>query len=191
MSRELTELRQTEKGAGVFALDDIAKGTLVWKEASHAQRRVYDPEEIQEFSTEQVRRLNFFGVNTSDGGVIIESFLAPWVDMQIEDIPYDLAPDNGMFFNHSCKPNLVWASDTTLIAWKDIAAGDELTYDYATEDYSVAPFCCKCREDDCRKNIGGEEWRNLTHIYGRYFRQNIIDALNSEQEQEPASAEGL
>src|SRR5919205_3799755 len=43
--------------------------------------------------------------------------------------------------NHSCDPNLWWTAPYTLIARRDIAAGEELTNDYATstgeEDFTM------------------------------------------------------
>tara|TARA_B110000211_G_C13926427_1_gene485178 strand:+ start:188 stop:757 length:570 start_codon:yes stop_codon:yes gene_type:complete len=188
MSLDLTESRQTSKGLGVFAQRDLPKGTLVYSEdRDESERRVYTRDEIAAFCPEQVRRLNFFGVCLGEEQVVIESYLIPWVDMMVENIPYENAPDNGMFFNHSCNPNLVWASDITLVTWKDVAAGDELTYDYGTEDVNVASFRCKCMETQCRGDIGGEEWQSLQHVYGRNFRESVLKKIDASAASDAAS----
>lgn len=65
------------------------------------------------------------------------------------------------FINHSCDPNCetdeidgkVW-----VIALRDIAPGEELTYDYNLydgDDDDEAP--CSCGAKDCRKTMYGEE----------------------------------
>jgi hypothetical protein len=48
------------------------------------------------------------------------------------------------FLNHSCAPSC-WVAGRTLIALRDLAAGDELTFDYnATEWCMAEPFACLC-----------------------------------------------
>jgi hypothetical protein len=66
------------------------------------------------------------------------------------------------FVNHSCDPNagIGWG-DLTLIARKDIAANEEITYDYLTSDLDEADDCfvCNCGSPNCRDVIRG--FRNL------------------------------
>lgn len=67
--------------------------------------------------------------------------------------------------NHSCEPNIrdYWIkSNPTDIkhgetqAIRDIAEGEEFTYDYALEQYDYrSPFECSCGSDSCRGTIGG------------------------------------
>lgn len=63
--------------------------------------------------------------------------------------------------NHSCDPSCLiavhWPQDTgralsaTLVARRDIAPGEELTWDYAqTEAYSIAAPECRCGSANCR-----------------------------------------
>ncbi len=58
------------------------------------------------------------------------------------------------YMNHSCDPNTWWLDDDTMIARRDIAEGEEITYDYATTEISV-PFEmeCLCGSPACRKVI--------------------------------------
>ena len=70
--------------------------------------------------------------------------------------------------NHSCDPNLWLADEITLIARRDIVAGEELTTDYATmtgfEDWSMA---CHCGTVICRGVVTGADWK-LPALQTRY-----------------------
>jgi uncharacterized protein len=72
--------------------------------------------------------------------------------------------------NHSCAPNLgvhenEWCA-YDFVALHDIAAGDELVFDYAMTEHSlVAPLACWCGSADCRGEIRpwrdrDDEWRD-------------------------------
>jgi hypothetical protein len=70
--------------------------------------------------------------------------------------------------NHSCDPNLGWADDRTLVAIRAIAAGEELTSDYAT---SIADpdfvMNCHCETYRCRQIIEGTDWQ-IPQLQKRY-----------------------
>ncbi|MEW5316180.1 MAG: hypothetical protein WDW38_007566 [Sanguina aurantia] len=66
------------------------------------------------------------------------------------------------FINHSCEPNCEtqkWLVKGELaiglFALKDIALGEELTFDYNFERYGDKPMKCFCASRICRKFIGG------------------------------------
>ncbi|MBE7491250.1 MAG: SET domain-containing protein [Planctomycetes bacterium] len=62
------------------------------------------------------------------------------------------------YLNHSCRPNLGFTKgDLWLYALRDIAPGEELTFDYATAmcDVDDWNFACACGASDCRRLIGG------------------------------------
>jgi hypothetical protein len=84
--------------------------------------------------------------------------------------------------NHSCDPNLVWADDTSLVTLRDVAAGEELTVDYATaiDDPDFALFC-HCETYRCRQVIEGTDWRipQLQQRYAGHWHpviQRLIDS---------------
>ncbi|KAK7197242.1 SET domain protein [Novymonas esmeraldas] len=55
--------------------------------------------------------------------------------------------------NHSCNPNCIFAAPHSLnvIAARDVAAGEDLSMDYATFcDTTMKPFQCLCGADCCR-----------------------------------------
>jgi uncharacterized protein len=68
--------------------------------------------------------------------------------------------------NHSCSPNCgVRLNDSgacDFVAREPIAAGEEITFDYAMRNYSVEHFPggCLCGSDRCRGSITG--WRDLS-----------------------------
>ena len=84
--------------------------------------------------------------------------------------------------NHSCDPNLGWTDDTTLVAIRDIAAGEELTIDYATVITDPAfVMMCHCETYRCRQVIEGTDWKipQLQLRYAGHWAppvQRLIDA---------------
>jgi hypothetical protein len=69
--------------------------------------------------------------------------------------------------NHSCDPNLGWSAHG-LVAMADVAAGAELTTDYALSitdrDYLLR---CHCQTYRCRQLVTGEDWR-IPELQRRY-----------------------
>ena len=65
------------------------------------------------------------------------------------------------YMNHSCDPNTWWADDNTMTASRDISAGEEITYDYATTEVDV-PFrmVCLCGSANCRGEITADDHRD-------------------------------
>ena len=73
--------------------------------------------------------------------------------------------------NHSCDPNLWWSGDD-LVALRDIAAGEELTYDYATGGLAAGTLLrCNCGSTRCRGLIEADDWRipQLQRRYAGHF----------------------
>lgn len=104
--------------------------------------------------------------------------------IQVDDDAYLVPPRlvAGDHVNHSCEPNAGLRGDRTLVARVDIAAGDEITYDYATSDGSpYDEFVCRCGSTACRGAVTGEDWRrpDLRARYRGWFSpylQRRIDA---------------
>jgi D-alanine-D-alanine ligase-like ATP-grasp enzyme len=66
-------------------------------------------------------------------------------------------PDDWRPINHACDPN-TWLEGLDLVARRDIAAGEELTVEYATFcGPSMSPFECRCAAPDCRQSILGTD----------------------------------
>ena len=65
----------------------------------------------------------------------------------------------GDSINHSCDPNLGLVAANRLVARRDIAVGEELTYDYATSDsVPYDEFACACASPRCRGTVRGTDW---------------------------------
>jgi len=81
--------------------------------------------------------------------------------------------------NHSCDPNLWWSGDE-LVALRGIAAGEELTYDYATDPAcdalaSGALLRCNCGSMRCRGLIEADDRQipELQRRYAGHFRHDV------------------
>ncbi|MFZ5911384.1 MAG: SET domain-containing protein [Chloroflexota bacterium] len=74
------------------------------------------------------------------------------------------------FANHSCDPNLWLVDSAALVARRDIACEEEVTFDYATfydiDDWVVSENCC-CGSPSCRGIVTGADWR-LPALQERY-----------------------
>jgi len=71
----------------------------------------------------------------------------------------DETPEPGDMLNHSCEPSCGLVGATLLVAMRDIAAGEEFTFDYATCDSSdYDEFECLCGEPTCRGLVTGLDW---------------------------------
>jgi hypothetical protein len=81
-----------------------------------------------------------------------------------------------LFLNHSCEPNVGFAGNVVLVAMRDVAAGEELTTDYALFDDTDATMNCTCGTPSCRGTIHGRDWRrpDLQHRYGPYFSWYLL-----------------
>lgn len=102
-------------GIGVFLVDAVSKGTLLWKYDSRIDR-VYSPSELDSLPE------------------LTQSFLRVYSTWNAQVQLWVLCGDNGRHFNHSATPNSV--SDGIAFgcdyAAEDLPAGTELTSNYAT-----------------------------------------------------------
>jgi len=80
-----------------------------------------------------------------------------------------------LFINHSCEPNVGIAGNIVLVAMRDIAAGEELTIDYAMFDTLDAGMTCRCGSAACRGTIRGSDWQRpeLQARYAGYFSWHV------------------
>jgi hypothetical protein len=110
-----TELRQSQiHGTGVFLLEPVRKGDLIWRFDSRIDR-VYSEEELASLPERTQRFLRTYST--------WHEATRLWI----------LCGDNGRHFNHSDSPNTLslgtgFGDD---VASEDLPAGVELTTDYA------------------------------------------------------------
>ena len=86
-----------------------------------------------------------------------------------------------LFINHSCEPNVGFAGNVVLAAMRDVAAGEELTTDYALFDVPGTAMACGCGTPSCRGTITGDDWRDpvLRRRYAGWFSRYLADRLPS------------
>jgi hypothetical protein len=99
--------------------------------------------------------------------------------LQVEEGLYLVSRAEGPadWINHSCEPNAGMAGQITLVALRDIRAGEQICYDYAMTDASpYDEFLCQCGAVTCRGRITGNDWA-LPHLwadYGPHFSPYIL-----------------
>ena len=79
--------------------------------------------------------------------------------------------DSMIFSNHSCDPNIGVQGQIVFVAMRAIAAGEELTHDWATTDDDTYEMECRCGSASCRRIITGQDWRrkDLQEKYKGYL----------------------
>ena len=82
------------------------------------------------------------------------------------------------FMNHSCVPNVIINTpDMSVMAIRDIAAGEELTFFYPSTEWHMAePFNCHCGAASCIGRVAGADSLS-DDILSRYFLNQHIHAL--------------
>ena len=94
--------------------------------------------------------------------------------LQIGPGEYIDLDEPGVMLNHSCEPNAGIVDDTVLIAIRDIAPGEEITYDYSTTmSEKLETMRCNCGTPSCRELIG--DFHDLpTSLKDRYLAARLV-----------------
>lgn len=76
-----------------------------------------------------------------------------------------------LYTNHSCDPNVAIQGQIVFVAMRDVAAGEELTHDWATTDDLDYEMECNCGSPECRGTITGKDWQKpeLQERYRGWF----------------------
>lgn len=94
-----------------------------------------------------------------------------------------LADHDADCVNHSCDPTAGLRGQISLVAIRDIAADEQICFDYAMSDsYPGFTMSCACGSPNCRGKVTGDDWKlpDLQVRYKGYFSpylQRQIDAL--------------
>jgi SET domain-containing protein len=127
-------------GRGLFAVRPIRRGEVVAVKGGHILDR---------------RALARTPARDAESHIQIED------DLYIGAITPGEVPRNKLFINHSCEPNVGIRGQITFVALRDVAAGEELTYDWAMEEDRATRTRCTCRAPSCRGILTGQDWRLL------------------------------
>jgi hypothetical protein len=99
-------------GIGLFADQDIARGTLIW-EYMPTFDVTFDREAFERLPAESQRHVDKYAFLDREQNVFV------------------LCGDDARFMNHSAEPNTWEVSESCTLAARDIRAGEEITCDYA------------------------------------------------------------
>jgi hypothetical protein len=153
------EARDTEaKGIGVFATAPIGAGTTVAAFGGCA----VDADELHDL-----------GDDVTEHAIQIDDnlFLASIP-------PFDPADH----VNHSCDPTCGLVGAVLLVTRRDVAAGDELCFDYAMSDSAdYDEFDCSCGTALCRGVVRGTDWQRpeLQARYAGWFSSYLERRIGS------------
>ncbi len=138
------------QGRGLAAVAPVAAGEIVAIKGGH----IVDTDTLHALP----ERLQNSDVQIADGFHLVA----------LEEAEYEPVM---LFLNHSCEPNVGFAGNIVLVAMRDIAAGEELTTDYALFDDYDGEMACRCGTASCRGVISGRDWQRpeLQQRYGDYF----------------------
>jgi hypothetical protein len=105
------------KGRGVFALRDFSPGDLILR-----------------FERGRV-------VHTDE-----PALLSPWEREHLGELTAEtclILPPPRCYVNHACAPNAISSSES-LLAWRDIRTGEEITIDYRLNSLDTWEMICAC-----------------------------------------------
>ncbi len=156
---------QCDVGKGVFAETELPKGEVIL----YITGRILDREQNDNIYLE--------GENSVQ--VASDAYIDPTFP--------------SVYLNHSCNPNAGIDSDLRLIALRDIAAGEEVRFDYSTSmlerNWTME---CLCGAFNCRGVIDDFDRlpRSVRDFYiNRHVVQDfIIDELDDSAEQDESAA---
>jgi hypothetical protein len=151
-------------GIGVFAVSDIDPHEIVWVRTGH----VTSLEEANALD----RLLGDFSLQIEEG-----LFLSPKNSEELSQ--------TGIFFNHSCSPNVFIRGQITFVTTSAVVKGTELTVDYATIEARENFFIqCACRTPHCRREISGGDWKraDIQMKYDGKFAQFLQRQIYEESQ---------
>ncbi|MEY4549586.1 MAG: hypothetical protein RL685_5781 [Pseudomonadota bacterium] len=147
-------------GYGVFATQDIPKGTIIW--ALDPLDQIIDQakaKNLRDPADTQLKRYSW--VNGSGDRILCWDF--------------------GRFMNHCCEPTSVGPGKLEFeIAVRDIAAGEEVTCDYGTFNLEE-PMTCACGSPHCRGQIVAEDFDRIAPILDLRVRAAFRDIQDVHQ----------
>lgn len=146
-------------GVGVFATEDLPKGTLLW--VLDRFDRVLDPSEVATWPPALRAEAQHYGYINPYGSLVV-----CW--------------DHGRLVNHSCDPTSIGIGNAFEIARRDVRRGDELTCDYGILNLSEA-LQCACGLPACRGQISADAAPGLLAMWQAWAVDAFAAALRVPQ----------
>ena len=149
------------QGRGLFAIESIKRGEIVCIKGGH----IFNRETLEQIT----ERLGPAEIQIGE-----DLFIGPLNEEEREG--------SMIFSNHSCDPNIGVQGQIVFVALRDIAAGEELTHDWATTDDDTYEMECQCRAPNCRKVITGQDWRrrDLQEKYAGYMSWHLTQKMKDK-----------
>ncbi len=115
-----------------------------------------------------------FHISERRSGYVMPSTTTPVSEQVIMAERVRGSKDYSDYLNHSCDPNIGFRDAISIVAIRDIPAGEELVIDYAFWECDSAwklKTVCNCGSRNCRQNVTGENWQLVkpTDECYRYF----------------------
>lgn len=83
------------------------------------------------------------------------------------------------YLNHSCQPNtIVNVVELTVVAARDITAGEELTFFYPSTEWEMdRPFICLCGAPQCVRLVAGAKYLSVDTLSRYFVNPHIRDMI--------------
>lgn len=148
------------EGRGLFAKENMAKDEIVAVKGGY----IFDRKTLETLQA----------LGPAEVQIAEDLFIGPVTESEREGAM--------MHLNHSCNPNIGVRGEIVFVAMRDIAAGEELTFDYAMTDNDDYEMKCNCGTKDCRKVVKGKDWqkKDLQEKYGIYFSTYLQEKITDE-----------
>lgn len=146
------------EGRGLFAADPIAAGEIVAVKGGSI------------FGREELAHLTPL-LGSSEIQIGDDLFIGP---VRVEDRERSM-----IFSNHSCDPNVGVLGQIVFVTMREVAAGEELTHDWAMTDDDQGRMECRCGSERCRGVVTGQDWRrpDLQEKYGRFMSAYLQEKI--------------
>lgn len=150
-------------GEGVFIGEKISEG-----------------EKVIEFGGELISKENAFSGNYRSRSIWIVN-----TDLYLALPKSDTEESLDENINHSCDANTWLIDEVTIVARRDIEAGEEITLDQGTWNFEDSEYTddkepCSCGAKDCRKVLTENDWKipSVQEKYKGHFHPLIQKMIN-------------
>ena len=145
-------------GKGLFAIAPMAKGEIVCVKGGY----IFDRETLRSMPE---------WYRAAEIQIAEDLFVGP--------LSEDDRAGSMIFSNHSCEPNIGLQGQIVFVAMRDIAAGEEVTHDWAMTDDDEFEMECHCGAASCRRIITGQDWRrkDLQEKYRGYMSAYLVGKI--------------
>jgi hypothetical protein len=146
-------------GTGLFAIEPITGGEIICIKGGY----IFDRQQLSAMP-------EWF--RAAEVQVAEDLFIGPLAEEEREG--------SMIFSNHSCEPNIGVRGQIVFVAMRDIAAGEELTHDWAMTDDDDYRIECRCGSQSCRQTLTGKDWqrKDLQEKYKDYISWYLEEKIS-------------